>query len=282
MNSGRFNRFVIKTPEGIIFSMQLAGPVTRCFAWLIDMITLTLAAGVLGALIMTVGQAAGAFLPVLAEWTTAAAMVGFFAANFAYFIGFEWLWRGQTLGKWFMRLRVIDEQGLKLQFSQVAIRNLLRPVDQIPALYLVGGVASLLSERAQRLGDFAANTIVVYAPDRAEPDLEDVLAGKYNSLRGFPHLEARLRKRVSADEARIALQALLRRDTLEPSERIRLFADIAGHFRGLVPFPEEATTGVADEQYVRNVVDILFRPQSLVGAPENAAAPVGRSTHGAA
>lgn len=282
MSSAKSSRFIIKTPEGIMFSMQLAGPITRCFAWLIDMFALSLAAGIVGSIIIAIGEAAGTFLPVLAEWTRAVVLVAFFAANFAYFIGLEWLWRGQTLGKWFMRLRVMDEQGLKLQFSQVAIRNLLRPVDQIPALYLVGGLALLLSKRAQRLGDFAANTIVVHTPDRAEPDLENVLAGKYNSLREFPHLEARLRKRVSADEARIALQALLRRDTLAPAERVRLFAEIADHFRGLVPFPEEATLGVADEQYVRNVVDILFRPQSYLGPRPNMSDASRESTPGAA
>jgi hypothetical protein len=36
---------------------------------------------------------------------------------------------------------------------------------------------------------------------------------------------------------------------------------MAAHFRSLVGFPPEATEGLTDEQYVRNVVDILFRPQ---------------------
>jgi hypothetical protein len=38
-----------------------------------------------------------------------------------------------------------------------------------------------------------------------------------------------------------------------------LFESLAGHFRDKVAFPQEATENVADEQYVRNVVDILFR-----------------------
>ena len=37
--------------------------------------------------------------------------------------------------------------------------------------------------------------------------------------------------------------------------------EIAAHFRGLVPLPEEATEGISAEQLVRDVVDVLFRPE---------------------
>ncbi len=77
-----------------------------------------------------------------------------------------------------MRLRVTDVHGLQLQFSQVVIRNLLRFVDSLPALYLVGGAACLINRRAQRLGDFAANTIVVWNPRVDEPNLDQLLGGK--------------------------------------------------------------------------------------------------------
>ncbi len=85
------------------------------------------------------------------------------------------------------------------------------------------------------------------------------MAGKYNSLRDYPHLEARLRQRVSPREAGLALQALLRRDQLDPQARIDLFEQMAFHLRSLVAFPAEACEGITAEQYVRNVVDVLFR-----------------------
>ena len=44
--------------------------------------------------------------------------------------------------------------------------------------------------------------------------------------------------------------------------RVELFRDIAAHFRQRVPFPAEATDGITDEQYVRNVVDVLYRTRS--------------------
>ncbi|MCK5544776.1 MAG: RDD family protein, partial [Desulfobulbaceae bacterium] len=82
-----------------------------------------------------------------------------------------------------------------------------------------------------------------------------------NSFRKYPHIEARLRQRVSPQQAGIALQALLRRDELDPVARIELFTSIASHFRRIVEFPQEAIDGISDEQYVRNITDALFRTQ---------------------
>jgi RDD family len=171
----------------------------------------------------------------------------------------EWAWRGQTVGKRLFRLRVVDAESRRLQFNQIVTRNLLRFVDSLPLFYFVGGVVCWLSPRCQRLGDIAANTIVIRHPRLAEPDLDQLLAGKYNSLRQFPHLAARLRQRVAPAEAAVAFQALLRRDDFEPVARVELFADLAAHFRAKVEFPSEATDGITDEQCLRNVVDVLYR-----------------------
>ena len=56
----------------------------------------------------------------------ALAILVFFVAQIGYGFFCEWLWRGQTVGKWMLRLRVVDAYGLQLQFSQIVIRNLLR------------------------------------------------------------------------------------------------------------------------------------------------------------
>jgi hypothetical protein len=132
----------------------------------------------------------------------------------------------------------------------------------LPAFYFVGGVTCWLNSKCQRLGDVAANTIVIRNPRITEPDLDQLLAGKYNSLRAYPHLAARLRQRVTPAEAGVALQALLRRDEFDPYARIELFAELAAHFRAKVDFPAEAIEGIADEQYLRNVVDVVYRTRS--------------------
>jgi len=100
---------------------------------------------------------------------------------------------------------------------------------------------------------------VVRNPRMSEPDLEQLVGGKFNSLREYPHLAARLRQRVSPGEASLALQALMRRDEFDPPARVLLFRELVAHFQAIVDFPPEATEGIADEQYVRNLADILFR-----------------------
>lgn len=252
MSYEQTNVLRIQTPEGIEFPLILAGPFARFLAWLLDcfcVFTLTL---ITGTLLNLIG-----FFDL--DFSRALTLIMYFLISTGYAVITEWYLRGQTVGKRLLGLRVMDAQGLKLQFSQIAIRNLLRFVDSLPLFYGVGGITMLINRHAQRLGDIAANTIVVRVPRVFEPDLGQVLAGKYNSFREYPHLAARLRQRVSPQEAGIALQALLRRDQLDSVARVELFEEIATHLRGIVEFPPEVLEGITDEQYVRNVVDILFQ-----------------------
>ena len=251
------NSLTIRTPEGIEFSLLLAGPVTRFLAWSVDLLAILAISKLLHVVFGLMGI-------ISRDVATAAGILAYFIVSIGYGIFLEWHWHGQTLGKRLLRLRVTDVHGLQLEFSQVVIRNLLRFVDSLPALYMVGGLTCLLNRRAQRLGDFAANTIVVWSPRRNEPDLDQLLAGKYSSFRQYPHLEARLRQYTTPAEAQIALQALVRRDDFNPRARVELFRDIASYFKTIVSFPPEATDGISDEQYVRNIVDALFRPKTAL------------------
>lgn len=244
----------IKTAEGVVFSQLLAGPVTRFMAWLID-------AMCIGAALTILGYVLGFLGLINADIAGALSALAYFVLSIGYGMAFEWAWRGQTVGKRLFRLRVVDVEGMKLQFNQVAVRNLLRFVDSLPAFYFLGGLTCWFNSKSQRLGDIAANTIVVRNPRVTEPDLDQLLAGKYNSLRQYPHLAARLRQRVSPQEAAIALAALMRRDELDLVARVELFAELAAHFREKVAFPDDASDGVTDEQYVRNVVDVVCRAQ---------------------
>ncbi|MEO8353155.1 MAG: RDD family protein [Chthoniobacteraceae bacterium] len=249
MNTGELR---IRTPEGISFSYQLAGPVTRCLAWALDLLVSIV-------LIML-----GSLGPLFFGWINSDLALAFFwvmifVVPTGYGILLEWKWRGQTVGKRVLRLRVMDADGLRLQFHQVLMRNLVRFVDLLPACYLIGGVACLLSRKGQRLGDLAAGTIVVHHRIPTEPDLEQLLGRRYNSLRDHPHLMARLRQRTSPAEAGVVLQALIRRDEFAADERVHLFHELSAHFRQRVSFPIEIIEPMPDEQFIRNVVDVLFR-----------------------
>jgi uncharacterized RDD family membrane protein YckC len=241
----------LRTPEGVEFALELAGPVSRFLAWILDLAVILVLVNV----IMIATRLLGALSPNAAM---ACAILALFLVSIGYGMLCEWRGNGQTLGKRLLRLRVVDEQGLPLRFPQLALRNLLRLVDALPLLYLLGGICVVISPRRQRLGDLAAGTLVVRLPRATEPDLAELTAGKYISFRDYPHLAARLRQVITPAEADLALQALLRRNALHPQARIALFADLAAHLRGLVVFPESATDGLSDEQVVRNVVAVVY------------------------
>lgn len=245
----------IRTPEGIDFAYTLAGPVPRCIAVVIDIACVSTLASILGRFAWVIGF-------IDEDFAQGLIVVLYFVLSIGYGVLMEFAFRGQTVGKRVVKLRVMDVGGLRLQFHQVLMRNLLRAVDMLPAFYLLGGIVSVVSRRAQRLGDLAAGTVVIQMPSRAEPDLDQLLAGKFNSLREHAHLAARLRQRVTPEEARLVLQAIVRRDEFEPAARVELFAQLAEHFRGVVTFPPEIVEAMPDEQFIRNVVDILFRTDS--------------------
>ncbi|MGJ8639118.1 MAG: RDD family protein [Opitutaceae bacterium] len=248
----RYNELVIQTPEGVQFVHRLASPVSRFIAVAVDTFAIVSFASLISVCI--------ALLNIIsADFAQAFYILFYFVFSIGYYILLEMVWRGQTLGKRMMRLRVIDANGLKLKPSQFVLRNLLRFVDSLPLLYFLGGICAIVSARSQRLGDLAAGTVVIRIPDIRPPVLSEFSDNLYNSFRDYPRQEALLRQRISPDQSAIALQALHRRDEMEAAERAQLFATLADAFRAEVEFPGDVASAMSDEQYIRNCVDTIYR-----------------------
>ncbi|MBO4246866.1 RDD family protein [Halomicrobium sp. IBSBa] len=77
-----------------------------------------------------------------------------------YFFVFEAVY-GYTLGKYVLGLVVTRDDGSQIGWSESIIRNLLRIVDALPTLYLLGAILIFATDDEQRLGDIAANTVVI-------------------------------------------------------------------------------------------------------------------------
>jgi uncharacterized RDD family membrane protein YckC len=251
MSTERFDTLSVRTPEGVAFSFRIASPAIRLAAMIIDL-------GVISVTWSIVSKFFTILAPVSEDVAGMATIIAYFILSVGYRILTEWKWRGQSLGKRLLRLRVVDVQGKRLAFEQVAMRNLLRFVDAMPFAYLIGGAVAFLNSRGQRLGDLAAGTLVIWEPAQRVPDFEILRGGKYNSLRAQLPVVARLRQSISPDVARVAWQALARRDELEAGARLELFAELASFIRSATRMPDELGEGVADEQFVRNVVDVLY------------------------
>ena len=93
-------------------------------------------------------------------------------AWFNYFAVCEWRF-GQTVGKNMLGLRVMAVDGGRLSWNAAALRNLLRLADLPLALVGIDYAIVNRSPRRQRLGDRAADTLVVRepAPEPAPPAL---------------------------------------------------------------------------------------------------------------
>lgn len=86
----------------------------------------------------------------------------FFVIVLAYYTILEAM-RGQTLGKMVMGIRVVAEDtGSTPSFGRALVRNVLRIIDGL-VIYLVGLITIAASKKDQRVGDMAANTLVVRA-----------------------------------------------------------------------------------------------------------------------
>ncbi len=79
---------------------------------------------------------------------------------FLYFVLMEGI-IGATVGKWCLRLRVVQTDGSKSNLKQAVIRNLLRLVDSLPVLNILGVIHILGSPERARFGDRAAKTRVI-------------------------------------------------------------------------------------------------------------------------
>jgi uncharacterized RDD family membrane protein YckC len=160
--------YQVLTPERVTLQYDIAGLGSRGAAALVDTAIQTAILGVVfaaalgGLALLGGGGGRGLVFLVGALMLLALALV-----TLGYFIVFEIVWNGQTPGKRLVGVRVIRESGYPIRPADAVVRNLVRIVDGLPALYAAGVVTMLLNGRSKRLGDFAAGTLVVREGTRA-------------------------------------------------------------------------------------------------------------------
>jgi len=86
--------------------------------------------------------------------------LSFLVVMFLYFVLLEGL-GGATVGKRLMRLRVVDVNGGRAGLVRCLVRNVLRVVDGLPTMGLVGAVLIAMTPERARVGDLVAGTRVV-------------------------------------------------------------------------------------------------------------------------
>ncbi|MFV0592411.1 MAG: RDD family protein [Draconibacterium sp.] len=90
------------------------------------------------------------------------AFIGIFLLPvYFYTLLLELLFDGQTLGKMVMKIKVVHSEGQNVPFTSYLLRWILRLVDIWILFASVGVLSILISKKGQRVGDIAANTLVV-------------------------------------------------------------------------------------------------------------------------
>lgn len=146
----------ITTPEGVKIDLTVAGMGSRIAASVIDSILQTV-------VLIVALLAVGGWIDSAAS---VAVLIGFYSLlAFLVFFGYpiltEVLWEGKTIGKAIVGLRVVRTDGGGVGFVASLIRNVIRLIDFLPGFYGVGFVVAMINKRGQRLGDLAADTMVV-------------------------------------------------------------------------------------------------------------------------
>ncbi len=206
-------RVRLEAPEHVRLDYDLADLGSRFAAFLADA---ALLAGAMSAVLLSVAAFAGG--EGLAEGLGLSAMiVAVFVLAWGYFMGFEALWDGRTPGKRLLGLRVLHAAGHPLTPRGAVIRNLIRPVDLQPGITgALGGAVMMGSGRTQRLGDMAADTIVVRDDGWGKAPWEEALPPPGQG-----------RPQLGEEQFALLCRYMARRDGLAPPIRAKLAAKVA-------------------------------------------------------
>jgi uncharacterized RDD family membrane protein YckC len=253
---------VIETPENVDLQRRLAGIGSRFAAGLLDSLLLA-AAGILLFLLLALfvfGARASSLVATWDDWASTVALtvliLFLFMVYWGYFVFFE-LWRnGQTPGKKYMKIRVVQEEGGAVTFSAIAIRNLLRAVDLL-GFYGVAGITMFVTRKVQRLGDLAAGTVVI------SEEIPDYAAKADKKQRVFDDLAATAvaleNTQLKPQEYRLLHNYWLRRDQLSREARERLLPALLRPIleRLGTPFPGDSLAALE-----RQVEDLMRRARA--------------------
>lgn len=203
------------TPERVALSLPVAGIGSRAGAYLLDAALFALF-WIAAYFVLSFFADVWDVVRALPGLTQTLLLIGVFAMQWVYWIAGEVFFDGRSVGKRVAGIRVVRLDGSPVTFLESAVRNLLRAVDFLPALYAAGVVTMLVSPQHRRLGDLAAGTVLVRD--------EQVDLSRYDAP---PPARA-----LSAEDQELLASFLDRAPTLDPDARLRLARTLIDRFGG--------------------------------------------------
>ena len=178
------------------------------------------------------------FVPKLGtQWVIAILIFVAFLVQFGYYSFFEAIWNGQTPGKRWTHLRVMQDSGRPITPYDAILRNLLRFIDWLPTLYAVGIVTILISREKKRVGDYAAGTVVVH--EKPLQGVSSIWAATAPSPSAAQMVSALPTVQLSSEELQLIETFFERRASLEPDVRRSMARQIATKLGDRLSIPSE-------------------------------------------
>jgi uncharacterized RDD family membrane protein YckC len=230
----------IQTPENVAFGYQVAGIGSRFLATLVDTLIITLLQVVTIVSFILIANALDAsILSNASVWVIALFGLVVFVFYWGYYIFFEMLWNGQSPGKRWTGLRVIRSDGTPITLSESLIRNLVRIIDLLPATYGIGVITMFIDKKSRRLGDLAANTLVVH--DRAPITIQELSVKRALHLRPWASANASVDgfpiERLTNDDLNLIEDFIQRRAQLTHRDQLAIQILNTLHTRLGLPLP---------------------------------------------
>jgi len=219
------DKLTIETPEQTTLEFPLAGIGSRFLAIALDTLLQVAVMGVVSIVLIALAIPFSFFFRGAGLWAFAITLLVVFTIDVSYFALFEALWNGQTPGKRWTHLRVIQDTGRPISPYDAVLRNLLRIVDWLPTLYAAGIVTMIVSRENKRIGDYAAGTVVVH-----EKPLEAV--GSIWKVPAAGALVTPLGSQITMDELQVVETFLERRGSLQPDVCRAIARQIADRIGG--------------------------------------------------
>ncbi len=145
----------IETTQHVQLSQAPAGVTERILAYILDFIVL----GVFYFVLWYITVDSGLLNNVIEnQWVI---QLVIFLPIMLYHLLMEIFWNGFTVGKWFVGIRVVREDGGRPSVSNFLVRWLIRLFEVTLTSGVVAFFAILINGKGQRLGDLAAGTRVV-------------------------------------------------------------------------------------------------------------------------
>jgi len=201
---------VVDSVTGVDVALPVAGPGARSFAFLIDWhirAILSVAWYVVAAMQHNHGWNVMAPLNPDSAWFILVVAPPA-AIYFLYHPAWEVATRGRTPGKRMAGVQIVSRDGGAPGIGALLARNVFRLIDSFPLAYAVGLFTTMVTRNHVRIGDLAAGTLLVYAPQDAQ-------------LLQYPAKRLE-RNQLDATTLEVVSDLLNRWDTLDPGARERI------------------------------------------------------------